>query len=137
MGESSLHVDLVKILIKWISLNLLDYKNDLIMIDGSLSNRQNTPPKIYGFIPDTYVTKGPKDLLIIGEAKTAKDLETLHTKRQLEAFLRKCAEHGNAILIIAVPWDLAAFAKCILTNLKRNLGCDYLKTRVVSNCDIL
>jgi hypothetical protein len=79
---------------------------------------------IEGYRPDIYYFF--EDLLIIGEAKTADDVERQHSRAQYEAYMKECANfHGKAVLIIAVPWMEHAAANNIVRNLKKKIPGSY------------
>ena len=118
MGESSSHIRLVEQLSSWILCNLLGGDHGCMMIDHPSGNITTRPPKIGGFVPDIYVHHGANNSLIIGEAKTGRDLETRHSLDQLDAFLGRCSQYENAMFILAVPWDMARLAEAIIRQLQ-------------------
>jgi hypothetical protein len=70
-----------------------------------------------GFRPDLYFQY--KDTLIIGEAKTSKDVERMHSREQYAAYAKKCSVfQGNAYLLISVPWTEFATARNIFRQVK-------------------
>jgi hypothetical protein len=74
------------------------------------------PPMIEGFRPDLYATSGALQGVIIGEAKTADDLETAHSREQYRAYARHLAASARArpTFILAVPWQLRVRAKTLM-----------------------
>lgn len=119
MGESAGHTILVDSIKKYV-LEWYRNSSDLcIYFDSPSGHFNDKPPEIEGFIPDVYATLLKEDIVIIGEAKTVRDLESRHSKRQLEAFLKHCFNKRKAILIIAVPWDLVNSAKSLIRFLKK------------------
>jgi hypothetical protein len=69
---------------------------------------------IEGFRPDLYATCGVIQAVIIGEAKTANDLETAHSREQYRAYARHLAASARPTFILAVPWQLRVRAKTLL-----------------------
>ena len=73
------------------------------------------PPFIGQFRPDLYASDTPTTSVIIGEAKTALDLETFHSRQQIIAYARHLALYQGSTLILAVPWQLRARAETIMS----------------------
>lgn len=60
-------------------------------------------------------------LLIIGEAKTLKDFSTLHSRKQIVAYLEECNNFaGSSYLIVAVPWLLRITAQNYFIRMKQD-----------------
>jgi len=118
VSESESHTKLVKALVTWICINHLNGDPGYILADLPENPPSKKPPVINNFIPDVFVPDSSGTAFIIGEAKTARDVENRHTKSQLEAFLHRCSLANNSILIMAVPWDLVRCAKSFLQKLK-------------------
>ena len=72
------------------------------------------PPMIEGFRPDLYASKGALHTVIIGEAKTARDIETAHSREQFRAYARHLAVCTHPTFILAVPWQLRIRAKTLM-----------------------
>lgn len=123
MSESFHHQQLVRLLKKEVvALIPLDCQG---LVQQDSPDCLALPPKtIEGYRPDIYYCF--ESLLIIGEAKTANDVERKHSRAQYEAYMRECTNfHGNAILIIAVPWMERATVHNILQNLRRKIPGSY------------
>jgi len=118
MGESQSHTKLVKEIVTWICHNHLQGDSGYIFADLPENPPSKKTPVINNYIPDVFVPGSSGVAFIIGEAKTARDFETRHTKSQIEAFLRRCALTDKGILIIAVPWDLVRSARSLINKLK-------------------
>jgi hypothetical protein len=69
---------------------------------------------IEGFRPDLYASSGVLQTVIIGEAKTAKDVETAHSREQYRAYARHLAVCARPTFILAVPWHLRVRAKTLM-----------------------
>ena len=122
MSESSVHVDLVDKLAGWIAKSLLNDDYGFIFIDKPDNNPGKKPQNVYGFVPDVMVVNAPGCKYVIGEAKTANDIDNQHTIDQIEAFLRKCAESEDSYFVFAVPWYMVGLAKSIVNYCCRNTG---------------
>ena len=131
MGESSSHIRLVDQLVSWILHQLLDGDDGYMMIDHPNSKANERPPKIGGFIPDVYVPSAAGKRLIIGEAKTGRDLERKHSLDQLVAFLRVCSQAENPVFVLAVPWDMVRLAQAIMIDLRNRAGAHNVNTNVL------
>ncbi len=131
MSESATHIKLVEELSSWISAKFLNGDSGLMLIDHPNSNKKERPPTIEGFIPDVYIPNAPGTLVIIGEAKTAKDLENNHSIAQIGAFLHRCSQTSDSILVLAVPWHMTRLGKNMLRYLKYRVGADNVRTEVL------
>ncbi len=87
MAESNKHTALVHIIIDHIQRSFADKLALAILNDLSTARHAEKPSRIGGFVPDVYAFDAPLTTVIIGEAKTADDLETEHSQKQLIAFL--------------------------------------------------
>lgn len=131
MGESNSHMVLVNLLANWIADSLLCGDHGYIMVDSPDSYSQNRPPKIYDFVPDVFVINAPGYEFIIGEAKTARDVDSRHTMKQVEIFLRKCAESEKSFFVLAVPWYMVGLAESIVEHYRKKIGVEKEKTKVL------
>lgn len=122
MGESAAHSKLVRFLFSWVCANLFGGDSGPVLVDLPESPKRATPPRVGGYTPDLYGQYLAADLLVIGEAKTAWDLERTHTTQQLEAFLYECQRHDRSALVLAVPWDLVRLANGLLRDLRVSTG---------------
>lgn len=107
MSESEHHIILVKRLYNWVKINLFNGDSGLIYVDLPEVSKHAKPPKLFsGVKPDLYAKRSLDKLLIIGEAKTALDLERRHSIIQYRSYIYECERHeGPAIIIMAVPWS--------------------------------
>ena len=131
MAESAAHIRLVDQLQYWISELLLDGDSGCMLVDSPDNTVSSRPPKIRGFVPDAYVSCGPGDVLVIGEAKTARDLVRKHSLDQIAAFLQTCSESENSYFILAVPWDQARLAQSLVKKLKVDTGTRGVRSEVL------
>ena len=73
-----------------------------------------TPPLIDGHRPDLWGTDATGRTILIGEAKTPRDLQRRHTVRQLRSFLGYLENQGRGCFVLAVEGHGAVFAKTLL-----------------------
>lgn len=132
MAESDTHIVLVRLMLSWISSNLLDNDSGSILVDLPETNAKTKPqPVIDQYRPDIFVYY--KEILIIGEAKTERDLERSHSKKQFESYIRTCEMYdGKSYLIVSVPCFVEPTARNMLKNICRNLDARKTEIRVVS-----
>lgn len=115
MSETEIHMNLVASVRARIIEHFLNGDSGLVLSDSPGQSSENKPPQIYGYVPDVFVPRiGNNVHFIIGEAKTARDLETRHSQVQIAAFLKRCNEERDSIFILAVPWDKVPSAKSLL-----------------------
>lgn len=131
MSESLVHLQLVGRIMSYVRDEYHAYQlaifHDLPALLGA-----EKPPRIGGFLPDLYAVDAPPSITILGEAKTAEDLETEHSRKQLTAFLTFLQLQSNGILVVAVPWQARARAKNLVARLQRQLQCTSVRTIVIT-----
>jgi hypothetical protein len=116
-GESAKHVSLVESLICEVKERYAIHKDLMIFADHHRYGRDR-PPTIGAFTPDLFASRVPATFHIIGEAKTASDLESDRSARQLGSFLDHLALYPGSALLLAVPWVTAPRARSILARLR-------------------
>ena len=104
------------------------------LIQTDCPDSQSLPPLTEErYRPDMYYCFNR--ILLIGEAKTGKDVSRKHSREQYEAYIRECLRfQGKAYLILAVPWLEEAEANNILRGLRKKYPGDY-KTKVITWID--
>ena len=75
--------------------------------------------------------------VVIGEAKSTRDLENSHTEAQVTAFLRRCAIAEGSAFVLAVPWPLERLARALLTNFRVREELPHVETVVLSEMNRL
>jgi len=115
MAESDTHKCLVSALVERIALDFFFGDKGSILVDSSSSSRECKPPSIEGFVPDVYAKGFGGGFTVVGEAKTAGDIECRHSSDQFRAFLQHCSQRNNAVFIVAVPWHMTRFAKALIS----------------------
>ena len=108
---------------------------DLVLTDSVNDNSRTRPPSIESYVPDAYVMLDELGKVIIGEAKSLRDLENYHTEAQLSAFLRRCSLMVGSTLILAVPWPIERLARAILTKLQIREESSHVETLVLSEAN--
>ena len=122
MPESLSHISLVQSLVRWVGDNLMGGNRGLILVDSPDATAKQKPPRIGGFVPDLYVPDGLGSRMVIGEAKTARDLEREHSLEQIKAFLLECSHHGGSVFVMAVPWYQTRLTRAIIREIQRRTG---------------
>jgi hypothetical protein len=131
MPESCTHMNLVSSLVSWIAMNRFQGQRGCLLIDAPDSVRNAKPPTISGYVPDVFGASVSGDWVAIGEAKTAGDIENVHTKRQLAAFLQYCSERPGSVLVLAVPWHMTRYVRVLAAIIARMPGCGGVPTVVL------
>lgn len=119
MPESSQHLRLVEALVSYIEVRYKPLKSMIILCDLPSTVGGDRPPRVGGFVPDVYATDSPTTLTVIGEAKTAEDLVTAHSREQIEAFLDFLRYRKSGVLVLAVPCFSSATARIVVESAKR------------------
>lgn len=114
MAESSTHMALVRRLVGYVqaSMNSRQHLSVLHDLPGLIGC--DKPPRLGPYRPDLYAADVPVTTVIVGEAKTSKDLETVHSRLQLRAYLRHLALYPGSTMILAVPWSVRVRAENLL-----------------------
>ncbi|WP_434510492.1 hypothetical protein [Desulfitobacterium sp. AusDCA] len=117
MSESIQHIALVRILEHRAKELIPKELWTLILLDTPES-KEAPPSTTEGYRPDLYFCFNK--ILIVGEAKTSKDVERTHSKAQYLSYLKKCSIfEGKAYLLLAVPWIEKITATNLLIQMKK------------------
>jgi len=135
MPESSTHVRLVSVLVSWIAAEYFRGERGSILVDAPENLARAKPPGIAGYMPDVFGQCLPGGGVVIGEAKTAGDLENLHTREQLGAFLRYCVARPGSVFVFAVPWHMTRYARCLIEIVRRTCVCEDVTTIVLEQLE--
>lgn len=126
MPESDQHVRLVKELCGYIATEFLNGDSGGILRDSSGVSSNERCYEVNGYVPDVFAKSFTSTInIVIGEAKTCRDIETRHTALQLESYLTFCSQEvQSAVLVVAVPWAYHRQARQILINIakRKNLN---------------
>ena len=136
MPESSRHARLVQAIVAHAEHRLGKVTDILVREDAVRPRRGERPPKLAGFTPDVYATDVPTTKTLVGEAKTAADLETKHSRAQIAAFLEYVAHTPGGLFVLAVPVAVKPRARWVLRELGRPLGADAPQTEVIDDTGI-
>ena len=86
MSESSLHTNLVRSLVDWVACRIDTGGRIAVFSDLPEIAASDKPPCIGGFYPDVYCASADGLPLFLGEAKTARDLESRRSREQIDAY---------------------------------------------------
>jgi hypothetical protein len=119
MPESTVHMKLVCSLVSWISSEFFAGQQGTVLVDSPENPATAKPALINGFVPDVFGRGLPGGAVVIGEAKTAGDVDNRHTRAQIAAFLQYCAAMQGSVFVFAVPWHKTRFARNLIRNIER------------------
>lgn len=128
---------MVAILHSYISDRYCEGQRERVFIDSVSNESRTRPPPIERYVPDAYVVLNEQGRVVIGEAKSMKDLENSHTEAQVTAFLRRCDTAEGSAFVLAVPWPIERLAMALLTNLRVREGLRHVETVVLSEMNRL
>jgi len=135
MSESVRHMKLVQSLVAWVAQAYFQGDLGRILVDSAEGLLAGRPPMLGGYVPDVYAKRFVPRTVVVGEAKTARDLENRHTRAQLVAFLKHCAEFPDSVLVLAVPWHMTRFAKALVCLLQRQQRLEGVRTIVIEQLE--
>jgi len=130
MGESQVHIQLVQRIVGHVRS---EFPNSCLCVLWDLpeSIRNEKPPAINGHQPDVFAEDTPPTFTLIGEAKTAADLETEHSKLQFRAYLSYLKLRPRPLLVIATPWYAKNSARTIVSAAKREAEAEQVEVAFV------
>ena len=128
MSESSKHAELVGIIVEYIRREHTHTTAMGILDDLTGPLRAERPSKIGGFVPDVHAFDAPLTTVIIGEAKTAADLETEHSLNQIKAFMLYLSHQRAGIFILAVPWQVKRRGSSLIEAVRKDIGAHSVRT---------
>lgn len=137
MPESEEHSSLVVMLRNYIADRFCEGETARVFTDSIRGGSSMRPPSIAGYVPDAYLALNELGGVVIGEAKSLKDLENSHTESQVTAFLRRCETAEGSTFILAVPWPVERLARVLLTSLQAREGLSRVDAVVMSEVDAL
>ena len=111
MSESERHIALVHSLVAWAAQTYFHGDHGGLLVDAPWCNKYGKPPIIGDYVPDMFGEAENPKRIVLGEAKTAVDVENKHTRDQLGAYLRFCAMSNGSVLVLAVPWHMTRFVR--------------------------
>ena len=119
MPESAAHASLVQAVILYAEREFGNLSDIAVREDAVHPVRAERPPMIEGHVPDVFVTDVPTTTTLIGEAKTQRDLDTDHTRRQIFAFLSYLSKTPQGIFVMSVPLGAGVTARRILAEINQ------------------
>ncbi len=122
MPESAEHLALVAHIVRHIEREFRASSGLVILTDLPESKPQDKPPRVGGYAPDVYAVDVPCTFAVIGEAKTADDLPSTHSRDQIRAFLEFLRFKQRGILVLAVPWQCVASAQIVVSSVRRSVS---------------
>ena len=132
MSESSEHRDLVVLMADGLRAK---YPGAVIETDLQERPGDPVPPPIDGRRPDIYAHDKKKKLYVIGEAKTAADLDNKHTHAQIAAFVRYLEARGAGVFVLGVWGAKSDRAKTLLRFANIELELTTTRLQVFDGCD--
>ena len=135
MPESEEHSNLVAVLHRYIADRFCDGEVDRVFTDTMRSESRPRPPPIEEYVPDAYAVLNEQGKVVIGEAKSFRDLENSHTEAQVTAFLRRCGMAEGSAFILAVPWPIERLAKSLLTELQAREGLSHVEIVILTEVE--
>jgi hypothetical protein len=77
---------------------------------------------------------GSNRLLALGEAKTAQDVDTEHTRIQLREYFAYLRNHPSPFLVLAVPWHHRTLMASIASKLQAECVAANVKVILLEHC---
>ena len=133
MSETLAHTRLVGVIVRWLKAEYPATPGLCLFCDCPPVLETEKPAPIEGFFPDVCAMCTPPALTLIGEAKTAPDLESPRSYRQFLAFLRFLAARPKPTLVVATPWQATATAKNIVKQAQRESRTKRVKLRFLTD----
>lgn len=123
MSESEIHSRLVnatlRVIREWASNDTLD-----IWADQPTLREHLSPYAIGEVQPDIIAIKRDTRFTIFGEAKTAWDVDNLHTRKQLKEYYEYLLTRPDGLLWFSVPLASAGEAMRVAKTVRREARCE-------------
>lgn len=132
MSESEHHRSLVKALGADIATNAGWSKPPIVYVDLQEGLLADLPSNIGANRPDVYVRDISTGRTVIGEAKTANDIDNQHTCDQLASFFKFLRAQPDGELWMGVPWMAAGTAIRIGKLVRRQTNSDHIPLCIVA-----
>src|SRR5262245_28373537 len=135
MGETANHSSLVLRLLEEMQARFAPLDDLSILVDHPSSPLAHRPRPIGRKVPDVHMRSvGSARLLAVGEAKTAQDVDTEHTRIQLIEYFQYLKHHSSSFLVLAVPWHKRQLIASIAAKVKDDCGATNVTVIVLENC---
>jgi len=130
MPEGHVHRQLVQHLVTAITTR---YPIDRVVYnDGDrFSFGSAAPPLIGDTRPDIYLLQETSKHVVIGEAKSATDIDNEHTERQLANYFGHLSTSQSGELWIAVPYVCAGAAHRLCAATRRKVHLDHIPFEII------
>lgn len=132
MSESDCHRNLVRALAGEIVADPVWTSIPLVYCDIQDSCVAELPPVIGSNRPDVFAKEITSSLSIIGEAKTASDVDNRHTVEQLVSYFEYLRHQSHGELWMGVPWLSAGTAIRVSTHVRAKIDATRVPIRVVA-----
>lgn len=133
MAESIQHKELVKKMNIWVMQNLINGTDSYVFLDSSDENKNNgTQRVVNGLQPDLYAIDIRKRIIVIGEAKTEKDIDREHSINQYQSFCKTIQIFdGPGHLVFAVPFACKPIMRNIIFGSLKIVESDKMKVHIL------
>lgn len=131
MSESITHQALVVRLVQWVTENVKNPGNAIVLSDASGAWRGDKPPSIGPHTPDVFHKSIDGSEIVIGEAKTANDIETRHSREQFRSYLLHLKRCPEGTLVVAVPWYVVRQGKSLIRALQKETNTTDVKVMFI------
>jgi hypothetical protein len=102
----------------------------LLFIDGEDDHSHGCPPQLFCVRPDVYARESRTGHVLIGEAKTASDIENDHTAAQLSVYFQHLSTHPSGEFLFAVSLMHAGLAYRFCNVIRKQAGCPHVPFQV-------
>ena len=117
MPESATHASLIEVMVDYVNREFCELDNVSLYVDSAAIKSTGMPPRIGGYVPDLFARDVPQTRILIGEAKTRRDLETERSRQQLHAFLEYLSQTPSGIFVLCVPTIARVTARVLLNSI--------------------
>jgi hypothetical protein len=133
LSESSKHAELIQVIIRYIKREHGHLTALGILDDTARPLHAEKPSRIAGYVPDVFAFDAPMTVVIVGEAKTANDLESEHSLNQIRAYMSYLGQQHSGIFILAVPWQATRRAHTIVESLRSRTGAQSISAIILDD----
>jgi hypothetical protein len=130
MPESALHRELVSRLVSAVQARRSG--SWFLFVDSNDGNvSEGCPPILRSVCPDLYARENRGRHVVIGEAKTSRDLDNLHTEEQLYEYFLHLSNESSGELLVAVPLMSVGAAHRLCRAARARVGCGVVPFEVM------
>lgn len=123
MSEGVVHSLLVSALVQQIQ-ERLGAADLVVWADVPADGRYAATPAMGGLRPDVYARQKDTGTVILGEAKSARDIDTPHTRAQLRRFFEDLSPERDGLLWLAVPLSGSGPAIRVVRSVRIDSRCE-------------